>query len=871
VPFFARRPYLAWAVFLVGILLTMAMARSMARLQAQKITTRFEQEATEARDALEQRLQTYANLLKDLRGLYKLSNGLTRQQYFDYIDGLGLLPRYPGILGINFGVRVLPSELKAFEARMQAELGWQAQGRTFAVFPPGPRAEYYVVVFGMPEATNRSAVGFDSGSAPEQLESLSLARDTGLLQASGPLALKQDPEQGAGLILRLAVYRNGLATATVAERRTAFVGYANAVFRMKDLAELALTERMHQQATYTFRERPGAATAGPKGLGPVFFATGAGPARGADRGLARLWIPPLDTHRDLGLGGRMWDIEVKARPGYVTSQEQLQPLIVLLGGFLFSGALFALVRTLSTARRQAQELARYASDKLSDRDSQLDAISRVIPDLLFMLDEEGAYLSIFTADDKMLIAPRATLLQSKVADLLPPQVAAAVLATITAALATGDVQNYEYSMELPELGQRWFEARVAKLERRVGGKGCVVWVSRDVTERTLTEEHQRQAQKLESMGLMAGGIAHDFNNLLTAILGNLNLAQMHLEPGSRPGHFLDLAEKSVMKASALTRQMLAYSGKATLVVAPLDLNAVVEDMTSLLQVSMAKKSTLRLELAPDLPMVEGDAAQLQQVVMNLITNAAEAIGEAPGRILVCTAVLELEGDGLQTAIPGSTLAAGTYVTLEVSDDGCGMAPEVLARIFDPFYTTKVTGRGLGLSAMLGIVKKHQGAIKIYSEVGVGSTFRLFFPACHTEPRAEAMPEAEDTGPLSGTVLLVDDEAAVRDATGLALENLGLQVLMAADGQAALELFMADPGAIDLVLMDLTMPRMNGHECFHLLRAQRADLNIILSSGYNALNVDLQALDGLAGFLQKPYTLRSLRRLVRSCLAARPKP
>ena len=636
----------------------------------------------------------------------------------------------------------------------------------------------------------------------------------------------------------------------------------------KDLAGLTLTERMHQQAAYTFRERDRSAGAGPKALGPPFFATGAGPAKGADRGLARVWIPPLDTHRDLGIGSRMWDIEVQARPGYVTPQEQVQPLIILLAGFLFSGALFALVRTLSTSGRQAQELALYASERLSDRESQLNAISRVIPDLLFMLDEEGAYLSIFTADDKLLIAPRATLMNSKVADLLPPPVAVEVLATITAALVTGEVQNYEYNMELPELGHRWFEARVAKMERPVGGKGCVVWVSRDVTERTLTEEHQRQSQKLESMGLLAGGIAHDFNNLLTAILGNLNLAQMYLVPGSRSGPFLEQAEKSVMKASALTRQMLAYSGKATLVVAPLDLNALVEEMTSLLQVSIAKKITLRLELCPDLPMVEGDAAQLQQVVMNLITNASEAIGEAPGRILVCTTVIELEGDSIQTVTPGTTLASGSYVTLEVNDDGCGMPPEVLARIFDPFYTTKLTGRGLGLSAMLGIVKEHKGAIKIYSEVSVGSTFKLFFPACRVAPRAIPMPEAEATGPWSGTVLLVDDEEAVREATGMALENLGLTVLMAEDGQAALELFTADPGAIDLVVMDLTMPRMNGHECFRLLRAQRPDLGIILCSGYNALNLDLEALDGLAGFLQKPYTLRSLRSLVRACLPNR---
>lgn len=366
--FLARRPYVAWAAFLTGILLTVAMTGIMARLQAQKITSRFEQDATEARNTLEQRLQTYADVLKDVRGLYKLTNEVTRRQYFEYLESLDLIRRYPGILGLSFGVRVLPSELKAFEARMQDQLGFKAEGRTFAVFPPGPRPEHYVVIFGMPEAANRSVIGFDSGSSPEQLESLALARDTGQLQASGILSVIQDPDHGPGLILRLAVYRNGLPAGTVEERRRAFLGYANAVFRMRDLVGQALDDRTRKQLAFQFRDRGKGFGAEEQGPGQLFYDTSEA-SSGSVRGLARLWIPPLDTHRVLYLGGRMWDIRIQAKPGYVTTQEQLQPLAILLGGFLFSGALFALIRTLSIVGQQARELARLSQEKLSESES----------------------------------------------------------------------------------------------------------------------------------------------------------------------------------------------------------------------------------------------------------------------------------------------------------------------------------------------------------------------------------------------------------------------------------------------------------------------------------------------------------------------
>ncbi len=406
------------------------------------------------------------------------------------------------------------------------------------------------------------------------------------------------------------------------------------------------------------------------------------------------------------------------------------------------------------------------------------------------------------------------------------------------------------------------------------GKQLLHTTWRDRTEARRAEEERRrmegqlqQAQKLESLGVLAGGIAHDFNNLLTAVLGNLNLAQFNLNPESPAAPFLENAERTVLRASDLTKQMLAYAGKGRFVVALHDLNAVVSEMTHLLRVSVSKQAFLRLDLAEGLPPLEADGAQLQQVVMNLVTNASDALGESGGTITLTTGMATLDAATLASAFPGQPLSPGPYLTLEVSDTGQGMTPEVMARIFDPFFTTKATGRGLGLSAMLGILRGHKAGLKVYSEVGRGSSFRVFFPAAPGDLPARQEAGADPEVPLTGTVLLVDDEPSLLATLAPALEAVGLRVITAQDGRDALERFQADPDAVDLVLMDLTMPRMDGKDAFLAMRRIRPDLRVILSSGYNEQE-SVQAFlgRGLAGFLQKPYTLDALRAALKQALA-----
>jgi CheY-like chemotaxis protein len=312
--------------------------------------------------------------------------------------------------------------------------------------------------------------------------------------------------------------------------------------------------------------------------------------------------------------------------------------------------------------------------------------------------------------------------------------------------------------------------------------------------------------------------------------------------------------------------MLAYSGRGRFVVAPLDLNQAVDEMSHLLGVSISKKVALRFQLQPGLPALMAEASQIQQVVMNLVTNASEAIGDREGIVSIRTGTQTFGEADLARDFPGQPIEPGTFLTLEVSDTGQGMTPEVQARIFEPFFTTKFTGRGLGLSAMQGIVRGHKGGIRVYSEVGKGTTFKLIFPAgLEAAPPWPAEGEPEGWSG-SGTILVVDDEESVRQVAEAHLRSMGFDVIHASDGLEALEQFKAGRGAIRAVLMDLTMPHMDGTETFRELRRLDPQCPVVLTSGYNEQDAiqDFQG-KGLAAFVQKPFQRADLVQALRRAL------
>lgn len=408
----------------------------------------------------------------------------------------------------------------------------------------------------------------------------------------------------------------------------------------------------------------------------------------------------------------------------------------------------------------------------------------------------------------------------------------------------------------------------------------VLGISRDVTERHEDEkrrlELERQvqhAQKLESLGILAGGIAHDFNNLLTGILGYSDLALSAMMPGSSVHGYIEEVVKGARQAAALTQQMLAYSGKGRFVVKALDLAKLIEEMGRLLEISISKKCILRYEFIPGLPLIEADASQVRQIVMNLVINASEAIGDRSGVIAVSTGMMFCDKAYFSETYLDENLTEGLYVYLEVSDNGCGMSPETQAKIFDPFFTTKFTGRGLGLAAVLGIVRGHRGAVKVYSELGRGTTMKVLFPASEQQgANARIAPTSPVGWRTSGLALVVDDEESVRALARVMLEKMGFSVISAADGREAVEVFRQKADQIDLVLLDMTMPHLNGEETFREMRRIRSGVCTILSSGYNEQSATNRfAGKGLAGFIQKPYRYEGLRDVVQKAIEARALP
>jgi len=313
--------------------------------------------------------------------------------------------------------------------------------------------------------------------------------------------------------------------------------------------------------------------------------------------------------------------------------------------------------------------------------------------------------------------------------------------------------------------------------------------------------------------------------------------------------------------------MLAYSGRGRFHVDKLDLGHLVEQTAQMLQISINKKAALRFRLEERLPPIEVDATQIRQVIMNLVINASEAIGEKNGVINIATGVAQVDRAYLAATLMDHDLPEGEYVFLEVSDTGCGMSRETQAKIFDPFFTTKFTGRGLGLAAVLGIVRGHKGAMKVYSEVGRGTTFKLLFPAAPGVSEPSAPPAAVvPAWHGKGAVLVVDDEELLRKTVARMMHKLGIEPVLAPDGREAVEVFRAQPDRFGLVLLDLTMPQMDGEQTFTELRRLRPEVRVVLMSGFNAQEAMLRFPGkGLASFLQKPFTIDSLRAVLQDVL------
>ncbi len=378
-------------------------------------------------------------------------------------------------------------------------------------------------------------------------------------------------------------------------------------------------------------------------------------------------------------------------------------------------------------------------------------------------------------------------------------------------------------------------------------------------EQRKLDDRLARGQKMESMAVLAGGVAHDFNNLLVGILGSADLAEQKIPSNSPLLKDLQRIQSAALGCSNLCKQLLAYAGKGKLVVQAFDLPSLIQDMGRLLEVSLPKSIALGYQLTPDLPAIEGDPSQIQQIVMNLLTNAAEAIGSENGVITVSVGLTQVNASDTRQTFDGSNVQPGAYVTLKVSDTGCGMSTDTIRRIFDPFYTTKSPGRGLGLAAVLGIVRSHEGFLRVHSEPGKGSSFELSIPASIHQPGRLAEPSPSDRKFIGhGTVLVVDDDAGVRAVASKMLELSGFTVLTANDGREAVSSYRLHQHEIRAVLLDILMPHLDGEGTLEELRGINPEVKVILSSGYSEGDITVQST-GIEPkqFVKKPYRYADL--------------
>jgi PAS domain S-box-containing protein len=549
--------------------------------------------------------------------------------------------------------------------------------------------------------------------------------------------------------------------------------------------------------------------------------------------------------------------------------------VTLMGVVPVSHVLRSLQASLARSRRSEQILTADLIDRLRAEDKLREALQQ----LQLITENMAAGVTRCTRDLRYIwVSPSFAAwmgcTQEQIAgrlmlDVIGREAYETILPHIEKVLS-GDREEYEAQVNYEGVGLRWIHAvyvPTKSADHKVNGWIAVVT---DITDARRSRQESFAKQKLESVGTLASGIAHDFNNILGGVLAQAELAVSELAAGVNPGEELRAIREVALRGSEIVRQLMIYAGKESPVIGHVDVSETIRDMVELLKVSVSKHVVLEMELSPDLPAVQANAAQLRQVILNLITNASDAIGDRDGVIRVITSRVILLGES--AAIPSSMLLDGGCVQLEVSDTGCGMPPEIHTKIFDPFFTTKSAGRGLGLAVVSGIVRSLGGAIRITSEPARGTTLRVLLPSTQATagPSSHVMPDVGELPVPSqdGTVLVVEDENLLRQAVVKMLRKNGFAVFEAIDGSSAIDHLRSNGARIDAVLLDMTIPGASCHEVVAEAANARPDIKVILTSAYSQ-----EAIAGtmsppqIRSFIRKPFQLGDLVRTLRSCLSS----
>ena len=898
---FRERFTRVWVVGLVGSLLALTAFWLAWRAQADLDKESFDRKVTGYLSAFRERRDGTEDVLRTLRAMFHQDPDLNRALFFGVVQDLAI--RLDGVQAIVWAPRVVRERREAVESSAREE-GFAdfriSEGDLIHATdrPPGPageRPEYFPVMYLEPYAGNEVVLGYDLYSVPEIRAALDSARDSGGIRISGAVNVRYESAIVPGVVATIPVYHPTLKPRTLEERRAQLRGHVLVVFVLERTMQL-LADQIPKS-----------------GLDVMLTDASAGPERGVlhyHSGAGGKQAPPLteaefrkSVHHgeDVAMAGRQWRLLFRRGERWDSGQPRWVPFAVLAAGLIFTGFL---AQSLAGSNRRAREIEdlvrvrtaelaataarlqeevhsrRRAQSELTHERNLLRTLIDRLPDAIFVTDTAGRYLMLNQAHARLLkLTDEGEGLQRAVVDVGHPALAqtleAGSVEVRRSGIAIVDREETVAGMDGRDLHLLMSQLPVRNAQ---GGVDGLVVVIRDVSlvrraelEKVEFARRLQETQKLESLGLLAGGIAHDFNNLLTSVLGNVGLARLDLDPDSPALGPLGQIEKTAVRAADLCRQMLAYSGKGRYEVRRIDISHLVEETTGILRLAISKKAVLKLQLSRALPTVMADATQLHQILMNLVINASDALRDGSGFIRIDTGLQRIEQESLPTLVGGADAAPGDYVYLEVSDNGCGMDEATAARIFDPFFTTKFTGRGLGLAAVLGIVRGHCGAIQLSSEPGEGTTFRLLLPAASGPAESEAAPETmAESWSGSGTLLVADDEDTVRAVAARILEKIGFEVDLAGNGREAVALFAADPDRYRAVLLDLTMPQMDGEQAFREIRLLRPEARVLLMSGFSSHEaVNRFAGQGLGGFVPKPFGAEQLRAAVRDLLEPSP--
>ena len=825
------------SVLLVGLVLTILASMLSERTERTQIAGNFQKLADYQMVANRERLHLIEELVAGLRRAVTFQDELTRVEF----DGIcaDISTTQKGFLSLQWVEVVAAADRANVESKLRADYGYPItiKSRTAdGTFTPAETDEYYWAIrYAYPFEPNAFVLGYNVRTAPTAAD-LQRAATTGKLAVSAPfrLAQSQDPNEELGIIFILPV-------TTASPTGPVLKGFIQGVFPTSGIFGPALIPAFQGSAVYRYLDKTDASQ-------PPIAIYATNEYRTDDN------MAPIELRQQLDIGGREWLFNAQPGSEWIRQHRTIQSELILFGGLVITALLFLLVRSFVKRTRWVEALVEERTQQLFTQQSELRAIIDNSPNGIWIKDLEGRYLLV---NQEMC-----DIYQRSPEDIIGQTDTVFYPAEVSAELQEADrraLQSESHILtegEFTILGEQRHYYTVKFPVRKIDGTPFGIGgIATDVTHFKRVETQLAETQKLESLGVLAGGIAHDFNNLLTGILGNASLIAYDLPPDTDNGRGVREIESAAIRAAELCRQMLAYSGRGSFVVEQIDLTKTVAGIVPLLRSSVGSRLDLRLELANDVPFVDADPSQIQQIIMNLVINAGEALVNGNGWVEVSTAGKRVDSLLLSKGVGHPDLPGGLYASFKVRDNGSGIEPAKLKRIFEPFFTTKFTGRGLGLSAVLGIVRGHKGSLLVESQLGKGTTFELLLPSSRLcAPESASPPDLQVEAPsLHDTrAVVVDDESSVRELICRVLKNAGAHCDVFATGDDAVREFRA--GLYDLAIIDLTLPGTSGREVLNQMRSIDPHLATLMISGY----AEQEARGDWGGpspdgFLQKPFS------------------